>query len=254
MKIKDYLKESPMGSPYLKYASNVYSQNGEDGIIKKLLEDLDIKKGTLVEFGAWDGVYLSNVCNLYRAGNFKAILIEGDPAKVSEYKGALENVSLHNFFVKPNREDQNSIDNILKKIGYEDEGEDLVLMSIDIDSSDYYIMESITEYKPIIIVIETNISFPPGSKFKSYDKGCSLDSVWDLGKKMGYSVVAYTSNAILVRNEYLEKLSEFNREITVEEMYIDVNQYLILARLNEEGEILDNFNSESKEYKQKISQ
>jgi hypothetical protein len=156
--------------------------------------------------------------------------------------------------VKPDREDQNSIDNILKKIGYEDEGEDFVLMSIDIDSSDYYIMESITEYKPIIIVIETSISFPPGSGFKSYDKGCSLDSVWDLGKKMGYSVVAYTSNAILVRNEYLEKLSEFNREITIEEMYIDVNQYLIMASLNEEGEILDNFNSESNEYKQKISQ
>ena len=139
-----------------------------------------------------------------------------------------------------------------KKIGYKNTEGDLILMSIDVDSSDYYIMESIDYNRPIIMVIETSISFPPGSYFKSYDRGCSLDSVWDLGKKMGYSVVAYTSNAILVRNDYIHLLKEFNEESTIEDIYIDQYQYLTLAKLNHEGEILETYFTESMEYSQRI--
>jgi len=252
MKIEEYLKKSPMGSPYLKYAYNVYSQNGEDGIIKKLLEEININKGTVIEFGAWDGIYLSNVYNLYRNGDFKAILIEGDSSKVASYSKRFENASMHNFLVSPNKNDSNSIDNILKNIGYKNIEDDLILMSIDVDSSDYYIMESIEDNRPIIIVIETSISFPIGSYFKSYDRGCSLDSVWDLGKKMGYSVVAYTSNAILVRNDYIHLLKEFNKESGMEDIYINQDQYLTLAKLNHEGEILETYFVESMEYSERI--
>ena len=254
MNIFNYLDESPMGSPYLKYAKNIYSQNGEDGIIERLLKELDINKGTLVEFGAWDGVYLSNVYNLYKDGIFNAILIESDPDKVAAYHGNFDGVTMHNFFVSPDRNNENSIDNILKKIGYANIDDDFVLMSIDIDSSDYYIMESIDIYKPIIIVVETNIAFTPGSNFKSYDRGCSFDSIWELGKKMGYSVVAYTSNAILVRNDHVNKLPEFDKKLGIEDIYIDKNQYLTLARLDENGEITDSFFTESSAYRQKINQ
>ena len=252
MKIKEYLEKSPMGSPYLKYAHNVYSQNGEDGIIKKILGEINVDKGTVVEFGAWDGIYLSNVYNLYKNGGFKAILIEGDSNKVASYPKKFENAAMHNFLVSPNKKDPNSIDSILEKIGYKNTEGDLILMSIDVDSSDYYIMESIDYNRPIIMVIETSISFPPGSYFKSYDRGCSLDSVWDLGKKMGYSVVAYTSNAILVRNDYIHLLKEFNEESTIEDIYIDQYQYLTLAKLNHEGEILETYFTESMEYSQRI--
>jgi len=251
MKINEYLGLNPMGSPYLKYAANEYSQNGEDGILAKLLEELEIKKGTLIEFGAWDGVYLSNIYNLYRNGSFNAILIESDPSKVSAFTGP-KNSSIYNFTVEPNYEDTNSIEKILDKIGYAYSPDDLVIMSIDIDSSDYYVMESINEKKPIIIVIETSIGFKPGSNFKSYDSGCSFDSVWGLGEKMGYSVIAYTSNAILIRNDYVHKLKEFRRDFSMNEMYIDENQYLVLAKLNEEGEIKDEYFSESSHYKNKI--
>jgi len=125
-------------------------------------------------------------------------------------------------------------------------------MSIDIDSSDYYVMESIEEYLPIIIIIETSIVHAPGSLFTSYDKGCSFNSVWDLGKKMGYSLVAYTSNAILVRSDYVHMLEELNEDMTMEKIYIDSNQYLILGKLNESGEILDQYFCETQEYQNRI--
>ena len=66
------------GNYYSKYVKNIISQNGEDGVIEQLFSDLNITDGIVVEFGAWDGVYLSNIFNLWKNKGFKALLIEGD--------------------------------------------------------------------------------------------------------------------------------------------------------------------------------
>jgi len=51
------------------FGRNVHSQNGEDGIIAEVLrrisETHELSRWC-VEFGAWDGVYLSNTCCLIR--------------------------------------------------------------------------------------------------------------------------------------------------------------------------------------------
>jgi hypothetical protein len=69
---------------------------------------------------------------------------------------------------------------------------------------------------------------------------------------MGYSIVAYTSNAILVRSDYLHKLKEFDIDSTMEKIYINQDQYLILGKINENGEILENYFTHTKEYMNKI--
>lgn len=48
------------------FASNVTSQFGEDGIIEKILEVIGDANRWCVEFGASDGVYLSNTYNLIK--------------------------------------------------------------------------------------------------------------------------------------------------------------------------------------------
>lgn len=67
--------------------SNHYSQFGEDGILEEIFNRLErhvTLDGWCSEFGAWDGVYLSNTCHLIRNKNYKAVLIEGDNSKVRE--------------------------------------------------------------------------------------------------------------------------------------------------------------------------
>ena len=66
---------------YEQYNKNIYSQNGEDGIIEELLHRLDISSGWVCEFGAWDGINLSNTFNLVKNKNFSAVYIEGDKNK-----------------------------------------------------------------------------------------------------------------------------------------------------------------------------
>lgn len=44
--------------PFNKFQKNIYSQNGEDGIISEILKRLNLRENEnnwCVEFGAWDG-------------------------------------------------------------------------------------------------------------------------------------------------------------------------------------------------------
>ena len=61
------------------YKKNIYSQFGEDGIIEEILKRLKNKiNKTCVEFGAWDGIHLSNTYNLIKNHNLTyTIFING---------------------------------------------------------------------------------------------------------------------------------------------------------------------------------
>ena len=63
------------------FQRNIHSQFGEDGIIEEILNRIGqgcTLDNWCVEFGAWDGIHLSNTCNLIKTKNYKAVLIEGD--------------------------------------------------------------------------------------------------------------------------------------------------------------------------------
>ena len=72
----------------LSHAANHYSQNGEDGIIEKILEVLGEPIGWCVEFGAWDGRHLSNTYALIEEKDFSAVLIEGSTERYLDLKNS----------------------------------------------------------------------------------------------------------------------------------------------------------------------
>ncbi len=216
---------------YIQFAKNIYTQNGEDGIIEQLFKDLEIDSGVVVEFGAWDGVYLSNVYNLWKNRNFKAILIEDDKNKVKELEKISKNINRVesvNAFVSPDKNDTNSIDNILSRSSFTINNDTFALMSIDIDSCDYYIFESIERFLPKVIIIETNSE--KTDEFVTHDKGCSLVSVNKLAVSKNYTLVCHTGNAIFVRNDLMSLVP--TSDYSVEKLYHNVDMVDKLQRID----------------------
>ena len=85
----------------LDHAANVYSQAGEDGVLAKVLEVIGASTKWCVEFGAWDGKYLSNTYNLIESQGFSAVMIEGSAKRhrdlVATFRDNPRVIPLHAF-------------------------------------------------------------------------------------------------------------------------------------------------------------
>lgn len=181
-----------------KYAKNVYSQCGEDGILAKLIEVLDPPR-FCVEFGAGDGQEYSNTAAL--RDSWECLFIEGDPAKAAECckrdsRTLCETVGWEGY---------SRLDAILDRRGTHPK--DMGILSIDVDGNDWHIWEAIRQYRARIVVVEFNPTFPPWVSYlqpadPDINRGCSLRALVQLGHIKDYELVAVTTfNAIFVRGE-----------------------------------------------------
>ena len=200
---------------YLKYRKNYFSQNGEDGIIEKLLDQLNLKQNLFVcEFGAWDGIYLSNTFNLVTKYNATALMIEGDDERYKDLEKTSEtnkNIIPIKKFVRPNGD--NSLDKILEENNFPINFD---LLSIDIDSNDLEVWQNCIKYKPKIIIIEINSNLAPDIIQVHNNKlgliGNSFRSTLEVSRKKGYTPITHIGNLILLKNELLEKIN-FDKEL-----------------------------------------
>lgn len=202
----------------LNYRKNIFSQNGEDGVIEKIFEIIGTGNKTCCEFGAWDGIHLSNARNLIQSG-WSAVLIEGDTDRYKEcvenYK-ANPNVYCLNRFVDDKK---NSTSNICKEVGVTE----LDFLSIDIDGLDYEIFQGL-DMKPRVICIETSSILHPNynqlvdEKISHKNVGQSLGEFTNLAEKKGFSLICFTGNAFYVRDDLKEKF----HIISVEDAYLNV--------------------------------
>ncbi len=208
------------------FKKNVYSQFGEDGIIEEILERISASGSTdgwCVEFGAWDGMHLSNTCNLIRNKKYKAVLIEGDAQKYEELKKNIPQEDVVKVCRFVSFEGNNSLDEILRATPIP---ADFDFLSIDIDGCDYYIFESLTIFRPKIICVEFNPSIPNEQEFVqprdfSIKQGASAKSLIKLGEQKGYSLVAVTDcNVFMVRNDFLGAVLG-EKKVSLEELRED---------------------------------
>ncbi|MCX6718088.1 MAG: hypothetical protein NTY81_00590 [Candidatus Staskawiczbacteria bacterium] len=188
------------------FEKNVYSQNGEDGILEKIFEIIKSDNKQCVEFGALDGKFLSNTYNLIENKGWSGALIESDEKeyeKLTEtYSVKPQNICLNR---KVNFEGEDTLDNILKNTPTD---KNFDLLSIDIDGNDYHIWDSLKTYSPKVVVIEFNSTIPTDIYFVQernleVNQGSSLFALSKLARKKGYELVAATLwNGFFVKREF----------------------------------------------------
>lgn len=197
----------------MNYKQNIYSQHGEDGMINHLLSLLpnEILDKICVEFGAWDGKYLSNTYRFVENLNYTGFYIEGDEQK---YQDLLKTADEIKRIIPINAyvgwEVTNSLDYLLESNGLKNKNFDL--LSIDVDGLDYKIWKNFLNYTPKIVIIETNSSLERNRIFTEEElteelliqRGVNYGTMNALAKEKGYTILAYTGNAIYLHNDYLK--------------------------------------------------
>ena len=187
----------------LPYEKRLISQAGEDGVIQKIFRLIGATSHYYVEFGAMDGHYLSNTKYLREKFGWKGLLLDG---KYSD-----KSINLHREFI--------TAENICSLFEKYDVPQEFDLISIDIDRNDFYIWKALgKQYRPRVVVIEFSRYFQPnddkviryspalqgeGSFFYS---GASILSLYNLGRKLGYSLVYQDStgaNLFFIRDDVI---------------------------------------------------
>lgn len=197
-------------SKIYKNEKKIYSQGKQDGIIEYIINNIKIKNKFCVEFG-YDSNTLTggggpNTTNLILNYKWDYLLLDGS----NENK----NINLYCHYLTPE-----NICEIFEKYnvplepGY---------ISIDVDSTDLWIMESILKkYKPSFLSVEFNPNFPIdyAITYPKYDKkgwigdkifGASLKALNIVGINNNYALVyagvfnkSLNHDAFFVRNDLI---------------------------------------------------
>jgi len=197
------------------FENTVHSQAGEDGILEKIFEVIEPTSRFAIEFGAGDGVMLSNVRNLIAHHGWRGLLIEGDPKLAEQMREAYQGfagVRAVQGWVFPG--------NVELLFRENDVPTDLDLLVIDIDSNDYYVWRAIREYRPKVVMIEYNGHFAPPLKMvigfhpmmywseHDFHTGASIQSLYELGQKKGYALIGTNYrgiNLFFVEQQYFSR-------------------------------------------------
>jgi hypothetical protein len=187
----------------LDFSKNIYSQNGEDGVIKKLFSIIGTTNKFCCEFGAWDGRHFSNTHLLINRQGWSGVQIEADTKKYKQLQKTYKNNSKVNCVNVLIDTDKNSLEAIFKHHVLPQEFD---FLSVDIDGSDYYILKAL-KLRPRVICIEVNAGHSPSStkivpkNIASQNVGQSLANFCKAASRIGYRLICYNGNAFFLRHD-----------------------------------------------------
>lgn len=181
---------------------NIFSQSCEDAIIEAIFDRIGTSNRFCFECGAADGLFFSNTRHLVDQG-WDALWIEPDEEDFTKLRSAnLPNVRLHQGFVvaDPRGEHEMTLDDVLEKYGAP---KDLDLLSLDIDSSEYYVFNSMIRFSPRVVIVEYSPTAAPMYIPELRGPGqAGQMAIRHVAVARGYEVIGRTlTNLICVRRE-----------------------------------------------------
>ena len=180
--------------------NTVFSESGEDGILFELFNTFGVSNKFYLEFGTEDG----SQCNtkaLKEYYNFKGILFDMNYENrgINLFKHMITSENVIALFQKYNTPQQ------------------FDLLSVDIDSFDFYVLDKILQsYIPRIFICEYNATHLPNEdkvvlkstiNFNGNYFGASILAFYNLGKKYNYSLVYANKkgvNLFFIHNDVLK--------------------------------------------------
>jgi hypothetical protein len=178
-----------------------YFYNTNDFLIEEIFKRLEIEKGTYVEFGAWDGIHLSNTRRLFEK-NWKGLLIEADKKKFADLQKNYENTDVRtvNAFL-------NTTDCLIDDVVENNIDENIDFCSIDIDGLDLEIFETFQKNMPKVVCIEGGQVVHPLEKplprnIAALNVQQSLKTMTDVFESKGYRLLCSYQDSFFIKKEF----------------------------------------------------
>lgn len=187
-----------------RYASQAFSQSGEDGIISEIFRRIGTHSRTFLEIGIGNGLENDTVA-LLAYQQWRGHWVDGNSANVE---------LIRRHFAKPVADGRLQVEqsfvtaanvvDLLQRLGVPEEPD---LFSLDIDRNTYSVWEALPQLRPRVAVVEYNATVPPEIDWKvnyvsdrgwngtSYF-GASLKAFELLGRRLGYNLVGCTLNGV----------------------------------------------------------
>lgn len=219
----------------VRFDRQLFSQNGEDGIIDEIFRRIGTETREFVEVGVHP-LESNTTALLYRGWSGLWIDLSLDVAAFPPYlRRLLKEGRLQSHSERLTRDNVNGI---LEHAGVSREPD---LISLDIDHNTYYLWEALEAYRPRAYLIEYNASIPPDLPWVvEYDPeidwdqsncfGAGLKSLEILGTERGYCLVGCElvgTNAFFVREDLVQ--DRFQEPFTAEFHY-EPPRYFLMRR------------------------
>ncbi len=212
---KSWPPASQAGVPGLaRYEYSWLSQNGEDGIIRYLFDQVGFESRWFVEFGF--GPVQCNGLRLMKHEDFSGLLMDGSSENVEFFNYAAKRCGLEKvravqaFITRDNLQDLIRGNGVPREIDF---------LSLDVDGNDYWFWEALDCVSPRLVCIEYNagigpdlsLTVPYDPEFERYSQhpsgffhGASLTALAALGKRKGFYLIGCDStgtNAFFLRDD-----------------------------------------------------
>jgi len=227
------------------YKKSVFSQNGEDGIIEKVMSMLGIQSnGFCVELGAWDGIFNSNTYELIHRRNWSGLLIEANSSKYAMLCKNIPNNNVIKLCEYITLDGLNTLDNILER---HCSPKFFDFLSIDIDGCDYYIWKTLDKFRPKLVCIEYNPSIPNEVDFIqecnfTVNHGSSALAIYNLANLKQYTLIASTETNLFFIDKCYADLILGSQRLTIFDLINDTNKKIFIFA-GYDGSVLSNVNN-----------
>ena len=193
-----------------------YSIN--EPIIQYIFDTLNIKQGFFLEFGAWDGINLSNARLLFEK-NWNGMFIEGDKTKFEDLRDNYSNTNIliENIYLD---DQHNNINTVLEnnKIQHID------FCSIDVDGLDLRLFKTFDDVLPTVVCIEGAQVVHPlfkGSINLEVERDNVTQSLYKYDQTFtnkGYRLLFAYQDCFFIKEEYFHLFDISNNLV---ELYLD---------------------------------